>query len=1126
MDKKRFSAVFDITPPGAGDPLVREARLSQKNRSLVLQLYDETGTLTAQWVDGVKAQLLQLFDLVSVDINLERAAAPRHSTAAHTRVKAENPGKDAMIFGKAFSGKPTPMGDVVFAESRVVVRGWVTDMDSRDTRDNKKYYLRFDLGDVTGAVRVSGMFPVEQIRVCDQIEKVLKSGDLLEVSGKMELNTFRDETEWLLRPSAIRHIPRAARTDTSEHKRVELHLHTQMSQKDATTPVGDAIRLAAAWGHKAIAITDHGVCHAFPDTIRAAKETGVKILYGVEGYMPSEGKRNNHIILIAKNDTGLRNLYRLVSESHTKTFKRRPLIPRETLIARREGLIVGSACEAGELFRAIVAGRPREELLECARFYDYLEIQPICNNKFLVRDGLARDDEHLRDFNRTVVSLGEELGIPVCATGDVHFLEPEHEIYRRVLMAGTSMLSADPLPLYFRTTDEMLSEFSYLGSEKALEVVVTNPNAVADSAEKIKPVRDGEFSPEIKGSAKLLTKLCYDKAHALFGAELPELLKTRIETELGSITKKGYDVIYIIAQKIVQRSLEQGYYVGSRGSVGSSIVAFLAGITEVNALPPHYLCTRSGCGFWEFPDEDARAGALCGVDMPDKLCPKCGKPLTKDGFDLNFATFLGFFADKKPDIDLNFSDEYQERAHAHTVEIFGESQVFRAGTVNTLQANNARGYAKKYIESQGLPCDNPAEVSRLAQGCIGVKDTTGQHPGGLVIVPRGLDINDFCPVHYPANDSEKMITTHFDYHSIEENLLKLDLLGHKDPTMIRALEHMTGISAMDVPLDDKETISLFRSSKALGFEDDPILGPTGAVAVPEFGTQFVRGMLLATKPTCFEELLRISGLSHGTDVWMGNQEELVRKGVATLRQIICSRDDIMLYLISLGIDNKTAFNIMESVRKGKGLTQEWELEMRRAAVPEWYIKSCKKIQYMFPKSHAVAYVMMAFRVAWFKVHRPLAFYRAYFTKRAKHFEAPLMTEGIEQVKRRIKNDRAVKDDGDKDKNKRKEQLVTLEVVYEFYLRGFTFNQVSLQHSHATDFLEIDEKTLLPPFTALPGLGEAAAESIQAEREKSFFLSIEDIQNRTKANKAHIDSLREVGALSGLPESAQISLFAL
>lgn len=1124
MEQRPFSSVFEITPPMNGDPLVRAVRLSLKNGSMDAEIEENGTSLSAPWLAWARDALADKYGLQTVNLRVDRRVPPP-PPPEKAKEKAKS---DGMLLGKAVTGKRVPMGDVVFAESRVAVRGTIVDMEVREVRNGRdeKLLLRVDLGDDTGAVRVKTWLDKDMAGLVKKLEDVRRSGDFLEVSGKMESDTYKDHTEWVLRPSAIRREAKIPRQDTAEQKRVELHLHTQMSQKDATLPIADAIKMAAAWGHKALAITDHGVCHSFPDAMNAAQRAGIKILYGMEGYMPAKNRHVHHIILLASNETGLRNLYRLVSLSHTAHFKRYPLISHELLAQHREGLLIGSACEAGELFCAMLDGRPWDELLEMARFYDYLEVMPIANNRFMIGKKLARDDEHLREMNRTIVRLGEEAGVPVCATGDAHFLNPEDEVYRSVLLAGKRMnkdASGEEAqcPIYFRTTDDMLSEFAYLGPEKAHEIVITNPNAVAERCEAIKPVRDGEFSPVIEGSAELLTKLCYDKAHALFGAELPEFLSERIEKELGSIIKKGYDVIYIIAQKIVQRSLEQGYYVGSRGSVGSSIVAYLAGITEVNALPPHYLCADEACRYWEFPKEEDRAGAMCGVDLPGKNCPKCGKPLSKDGFDLNFATFLGFFADKKPDIDLNFSDEYQERAHAHTIELFGESQVFRAGTISTIQANNARGYAKKYLESMGLPEDHAPEVSRLAVGCVGTKDTTGQHPGGLVIVPEGYDINDFCPVHYPANDKTKMITTHFDYHSIEENLLKLDLLGHKDPTMIRTLEHMTGVRAQDVPLDDPDTMSLFTSSKVLGYENDPIIGQAGTVAVPEYGTQFVRGMLKDTKPSCFEELLRISGLSHGTDVWKGNQETLVTKGTATLREIICSRDDIMLYLISKGVENKTAFTVMESVRKGKGLKPEWEAEMRRVNVPSWYIESCHKIQYMFPKAHAVAYVMMAFRVAWYKVHRPLAFYRAYFTKRAKHFEAPLMTEGIEPVKRRLK--RGLTDDAG-DKNKLKEQLITLEVVYEFYLRGFSFAPVSLWDSHETDFLATDEMTLRPPFTALPGLGESAAESIVREREKAPFLSVEDVQIRSKANTAHIESLRKVGALDGLPESTQVSLF--
>ncbi|MEG2571112.1 MAG: PolC-type DNA polymerase III, partial [Clostridia bacterium] len=687
-----------------------------------------------------------------------------------------------------------------------------------------------------------------------------------------------------------------------------------------------------------------------------------------------------------KNTVGLKNLYKLVSMSHLKYFQKKPIIPRSVLDQYREGLIIGSACEAGELYSAIVAGRADNELFEIAKYYDFLEIQPVGNNEFMIERGMAKSLDTIRDFNRTVVRIGRELGIPVAATGDVHFLEPHDEVYRRVLMAGMGFSDADnQAPLYFKSTDEMLNEFSYLGADTAYEVVVSNTNMIADWCEPFRPIPKEQFPPSFEGSKEDLIVMCHKRAHELYGDTLPDIVSERMEYELLKITTHGFDVMYIIAQKLVSRSIEEGYLVGSRGSVGSSFVAYLAGITEVNALAPHYRCPK--CKGSEFTDGHE---FRMGVDMPDKTCPVCGTRYEKDGFDIPFATFLGFDGDKTPDIDLNFSGEYQSRAHRHTIEIFGESNVFRAGTIGTIAEKTAFGFTRKYLDERGKIVSR-AEQNRMTVGCTGIKRTTGQHPGGVMIVPKEKEIFDFTPIQHPADDRDSdIITTHFDYHSINDNILKLDLLGHDDPTIIKMLEDLTGINARAIPLDDPETMSLFTSIAALGIKEDPILGKTGTVAIPEFGTKFVREMLLDTKPTTFDELVRISGLSHGTDVWINNAQTLVKNKTATLKEAICCRDDIMLYLITMGVPSKLSFTIMEAVRKGKGLKPEWEEEMNAHSVPAWFIDSCKKIKYMFPKAHAVAYVMMAFRIAWFKVHEPRAFYCAYFSIRAKSFDASVM----------------------------------------------------------------------------------------------------------------------------------------
>ena len=835
-------------------------------------------------------------------------------------------------------------------------------------------------------------------------------------------------------------------------------------------------------------------------------------------------KRNRfpkHIILIAKNKVGLKNLYQLISASNLKYFKRVPIIPKSELVAHREGLIIGSACEAGELFRAIVDHKDWNELKRIASFYDYLEIQPLGNNRFMVRDGTVRDDEDLKDFNRTVVKLGEELGKPVCATGDVHFLDPEDEVYRHILLASKKFADAnEPVPLYFRTTDEMLKEFDYLGKEKAYEVVVTNTRAIAEQVEDIELLPKGKlFPPRLENSEEDLNRMVWGKAHELYGDDLPQLIVDRLNVELGSILGK-YDVVYMSAQKLVQRSLECGYLVGSRGSVGSSLVAYMAGITEVNALPPHYRCPK--CRNVEF-----HAGEYgCGADMPDKMCPVCGTKYVKDGFDIPFETFLGYGGGKVPDIDLNFSGEYQARAHAHAVEMFGKTQVFRAGTIGTLAEKTAYGFVKKYLEENGIAAGN-AEIDRLTAGCVGVRRTTGQHPGGLVVVPDDMDIEDFCPVQHPADDPDSdTITTHFEYHCMEDNLLKLDMLGHDDPTMIRMLENLTGVNARAIPLDDPDTMSIFISSKVLGYENDEVLGPTGAVAIPEFNTRFTRQMLVDTQPKDFNTLLRLSGFSHGTDVWLGNAKDLIVSGTASVLETVGCRDDIMLYLISMGLDPKMSFKIMEAVRKGKvkgGKAGDWPMwveEMRKHDVPEWYIESLAKIGYLFPKAHAVAYVMMAFRIAWFKVHEPLAFYATFFSIRAKAFDAAECCKDADALRRRIREI-----ENNKDATAVEQDLMTtLEVCYEFCLRGFHFEPIDIYRSDATKFV-VTENGLLPPFTSVRGLGETAALDTVEKRKGKDFTSVEEFSLCcNKLSQTHIDQLRALGAFAGLPETSQLTLF--
>ena len=849
------------------------------------------------------------------------------------------------------------------------------------------------------------------------------------------------------------------------------------------------------------------------------------LVSSVRGPHRRESGRSEHIVVLAKNQMGLRNLYHLLTDANLKYFKKFPRFLKSQIMELREGLIVGSACENNELFQAVVAGKGDAELKRIAAFYDYLEVQPLSNNAFMLRPGkngksIAESEEDLRRFNRTILRIGDELGKMVVATGDVHFLNPEDEIFRHILLGVKGFDDADKdNPLYFRTTDEMLKEIFYLGEDRAYELVVENPNKIADMCEKLRPVPHNLFAPKIENSVEDLKALVYGKMHHLYGENPPELIVKRVETELNDIISCHYDVIYMSAQKLVQNSLEHGYLVGSRGSVGSSIVAYMSGITEVNSFPPHYRCPNEECKYTTF---DVPKGCECGADLPDAVCPKCGTSFAKEGFNIPFETFLGFGGDKVPDIDLNFSGEYQARAHAYCTEMFGKSHVFRAGTIGGVADKTAFGYVKKYLEERQQH-RSAAEMSRLANGCVGVRRTTGQHPGGLVVIPQENEIWDFCPVQHPADDpNSDQITTHFEYHSMEENLLKLDMLGHDDPTMIRMMEDMTGVDAKTIPLDDKKTMSIFTSSKVLGYENDQILGPTGAVAVPEFNTRFTRGVLLDTKPEKFDFLVRISGYTHGTDVWLGNAKDLIVSGTAQVDQTIGCRDDIMIYLISRGLPEKRAFKIMESVRKGRGLPDGAEQEMRDAGVPEWYIGSCKKIKYLFPKAHAVAYVMMAFRIAWFKVYHPLAFYSAYFYRRSQKggFDVNLMTQGLETVKANIK---AI-DDNEEATNKDEDLLTTLEVAYEYFLRGFEFLPIDLYKSHATKFL-IEDGKLRPPFVSISGLGENAAWDLMESRKGKSFISIEEVASAcSKVSKTHIQMLKEAGAFGDLPDTSQVSLF--
>ncbi len=831
-----------------------------------------------------------------------------------------------------------------------------------------------------------------------------------------------------------------------------------------------------------------------------------------------------HAIILAKNNVGRENLYTLVSESHLTYYSKRPRVPKSLLLKHREGLILGSACEAGELYRALLEGKPDSEIARLVDFYDYLEIQPLGNNKFMVESekiSAINSMEDIMDMNRKIVSLGEEFNKPVVATCDVHFLDPEDEVYRRIIMTGKGFMDAeDQAPLYFRTTEEMLDEFSYLGSDKAEEVVITNTNIIADQIDVMAPVRPDKCPPVIPDSDKTLTEICYSKAHELYGEELPPIVKERLEKELNSIISNGFAVMYIIAQKLVWKSVEDGYLVGSRGSVGSSLVAFMAGITEVNSLSAHYRCPK--CRYYDFDSPEVKAfSGNAGCDMPDKDCPVCGTLLIKDGFDIPFETFLGFKGDKEPDIDLNFSGEYQSKAHKYTEVIFGAGQTYRAGTIATLADKTAFGYVKRYYEERGSS-KRTCEINRVVGGCTGIRRSTGQHPGGIIVLPVGEDINSFTPVQHPANDmSTDIVTTHFDYHSIDHNLLKLDILGHDDPTMIRMLQDLTGIDPTKIPLDDKGVMSLFQNTSALGITPDQIDGcPLGSLGVPEFGTDFVIQMLLDTKPQSLSDLIRISGLGHGTDVWLGNAQTLIAEGKANISGCICCRDDIMIYLIHKGVDSALSFTIMESVRKGKGLKPEWEKEMTAHDVPDWYIWSCKKIKYMFPKAHAAAYVMMAWRIAYCKINYPLAYYASYFSIRASAFSYEAMCRGQQHLENVMTE---YKRRGDSLSKKEQDSMKDMKIVQEMYARGFDFVPIDIFTAHSRNFQIVGDK-LMPSLNSIDGLGEKAADAIVEAAKEGPFLSKDDFRQRTKVSKTVVEMMDELNLLGKLPESNQISLF--
>ena len=1197
-------------------------------------------------------------------------------------------------------------------KQKVIVAGKIFALEIRQTKNNKFIFI-FDVTDKTNSITVK--FFADESEISDEIKNIVRTDNDIIVKGIFKFDEFAKEN--VLFAEEICPFKISMRMDNSQAKRVELHAHTQMSSMDSVVPIKKLIERAALWGHKAIAITDHGVVQAFPDAMDAAKKFNIKVIYGTEAYLIDDlasivqnpddktlddnfvvfdlettgfSKENNkiieigavkisqgkiidrfstfvnphenlppkiielthitddmlkdapditeifpsflkfiegnilvahnadfdagfinrtaqkffnleikntvldtlglsrallpeltkhkldnlaahlkinlenhhravddaeataqiflkfcdmlrqknvhelrkinllsassanksklkayHAIILVKNQTGLQNLYKLVSKSHLDYFYKRPRIPKSEFLKYRDGLILGSACEAGELYRAIRENKSNSFINELAQFYDYLEVQPLENNFYMLREKIVESEQSLIDINKKIIELGKKFNKLVVATGDVHFLEPEDEIFRRIIMSGDGFKDADyQPPLFFHTTDEMLKRFDYLDEETAFEIVVTNPNLIADSIENVKPIPDETFSPEFEGADEQLKKITMDKAHEIYGENLPPVVASRLERELNSIIKNGFTVMYIIAQKLVWKSLEDGYLVGSRGSVGSSFVATMAQITEVNPLPPHYVCPK--CKYSDFDSDIVKSFAGgSGCDMPDKFCPVCGELLNKDGHDIPFETFLGFDGDKEPDIDLNFSGEYQLKAHSYTEELFGKGHVFKAGTISTLAEKTAYGYVKKYFDEKNIKVSN-AEINRLKIGCSGVKKTTGQHPGGLMIVPQNHNIFEFCPVQHPANDSTSNVTTtHFDYHSISGRLLKLDLLGHDVPTIIHMLEKITGIDPTKVPLGDKKVISLFTSPKILG---EQINCNTGTLGLPEFGTHFVRQMLLDTQPKSFGELVRISGLSHGTDVWFNNAQELIKNKEATLKTVIPTRDDIMLYLIQNGVEKKTSFKIMESVRKGRGLKDEDVQIMQEKNIPQWYINSCRKIKYLFPKGHAVAYVMMTMRIGYFKVYYPYAFYAATFSVRSMDFNYIDMCQGKQKVLDAMKKiEQLGKDATLKDKN----VYSLLEMILEMYSRNLKFTKLDLYKSDATKFIVTDDG-LLPPLCSIEGLGESVANNIVEQRQFGPFDTIEEFRERTKANKNVIDLLKKCGVLDGMPETDQLS----
>jgi len=1218
-----------------------------------------------------------------------------------------------LTLGREIKENPRPISSLTEEEKNVVVHGTIFDLEVKKLK-SERTLITFNLADATDAISVK-LF----LKKGDEDKtSFLKEGMFVKIKGEVQFDRFVGELVLFINDLEELEKPQG-RLDTATEKRVELHLHSKMSAMDSVVDLGQLFKTLKRWGHNAVAITDHGVVQAFPEAAELSAKHGIKVIYGLEGYLVDDGlpvvfnpedlpldttpmvafdfetsglssqkdeiieigavkiyqgeiketfsvlirpqkpisakiteltgisndllekegeefkkalesflnfcegcillahnaafdygflkealkklginkkfpvvdnlalvrilfpdlknhklktiteylqvSLNNHhraladsyalaevflkilpkltdrgvlnvndlaklnynyvndraktyhVSILVKNQEGLYNLYRLITLSHLKYYHRHPRIPKSELMRHREGLLIGSACEAGELFTALLENQPENRILEIARFYDYFEIMPKANNAFLLRNQRLKSEQELEELNKKIIALGERLKKPVVATGDVHFLEPEDEVYRRILQKGQGYDDAElQPPIYLKTTEEMLTEFSYLGSELAYKVVVENPRKIAEQIEEIKPIPDEFYPPIIEGADQQIYDMAYAKAYEMYGNPLPEIVEKRLKRELDAIINNGFAVLYLIAHKLVKKSLDDGYLVGSRGSVGSSLVATMTMITEVNPLPPHYLCPN--CRYSEFITDGSYG---CGADLPDKNCPQCGTLLKKEGHDIPFETFMGFEGDKVPDIDLNFSGEYQPRAHKYTEELFGKDYVFRAGTIATVADKTAFGFVKKYFDESGRPA-RQAWVKWLTGGIVGVKRTTGQHPGGLMVVPKNNDVHRFTPLQHPADDKNSgVVTTHFDYHSISSRLVKLDILGHDDPTVLKMLEDLTGIDPRTIRLDDQNTMGIFSGTEPLGVTPEQIRTTVGTYGIPEFGTRFVRQMLEDTRPKSFTELVRISGFSHGTDVWLNNAQDLIRDGICKLSDAISTRDDIMIYLLQKGVPPKKAFKIMENVRKGKGISAEEIAVMKEHGVPDWFIGSCQKIKYLFPKAHAVAYVMMAFRIAYFKVYYPEAFYATYFTVRADDFDLPVILAGPEKINRTLEE---LEMRGGGLSAKEKGLVTVLEVALEMLARGIKMLPVDLEKSDATRFL-ITPEGILPPFVALPGIGAAAAVNIVKAREEGMFVSIEDLKNRGKATKAVIEVLDAHGCLKGLSPTSQLILFA-